>query len=191
MMQDINLKLTLNANGSITANWTVLPGMVKQEVYVKQVGKSYGVESNKDWHGSSYTTKPNLPANAQYDFSVSEIGEHAAIGADVQRILIRSDFYDNKPLEVPQNIKIVPLATQIGVSFDAVPRAKSYDFLFDNKVYSETRTYKHFTGLKPKTSHTVSVHIMPAVTVHIPREKRLRQLRWVRRCPRMLQHRQN
>lgn len=30
-MADINLKLTLNDNGSITANWTVLPGMIKQK----------------------------------------------------------------------------------------------------------------------------------------------------------------
>ena len=154
---DIKLQLKLNDNGSITANWIILPGMVKQEVYVHQVGKSYGVESNRDWHGDSYTTKPNLPANAQYDFTVREIGEHTRIGGDVKRILIRSDFYDNKPMDVPQNIKVTPQTTQIGVSFSAVPRAKSYDILFDNKVYNVTNTSKTFTGLKPKTSHTIAV----------------------------------
>ena len=154
---DIKLNLTLNANGSITANWVILPGTVKQKVYVSQVGKGHAVERNDDWSGNSYTTKPNLAANAQYDVLVTLIGEHVSVGSGSKRILIPYDFYDNQPIDVPQNIKITPAPTQITVSFSAVARARSYDILFDNKVYNVTTTSKTFTGLSPKTSHTIAV----------------------------------
>ncbi len=154
---DIKLQLKLNDDGSITANWIILPGMVKQKVYVSRVKSGYGVEWNYDWLDNSYTTQAGLSANNQYDFRVEQIGEHVSIGGDVKRILIPSDFYDNKPIDVPQNIKITPQPTQISVSFDAVPRAVSYDILFDNKACGLRTLSKVFTGLKPKTSHTVAV----------------------------------
>ncbi len=156
-MADINLKLTLNDNGSITANWTVLPGMIKQRIDFWEVGKSYGIEVNDDWHGSSYTTKANLPANKQYYFKVVQIGNGIELGGDRQKILIRYDFYDNQPMGAVQNIVITPATTQIGVRFDAVPRAQSYDILFDNSVYNVTQTSKTFTGLTPNTSHTIAI----------------------------------
>ena len=62
---DIKLNLTLNDNGSITANWVILPGVEKQKVYVTTVGLSYAVERNDDWHGDSYTTMANLPAGGR------------------------------------------------------------------------------------------------------------------------------
>ncbi len=154
---DIKLELRLNDDGSITANWVILPGMVKQKVYVSKVKGGYGVEWNDDWHGDSYTTKPNLPANEQYDVKVSQTGDRVSIGSGLKRILIPYDFYDNKPLDVPQNIKITPEATKISVSFSAVSRAKSYDILFDGKVYNVTATSKVFINLTPKTRHTVAV----------------------------------
>lgn len=154
---DIKLKLTLNNNGSITANWIILPGMVKQKVYVSNVNTRYGVERNDDWHESSYTTKPNLPANAQYAFRIEEFGEHVSLGGDVKKVLIAHDFYDNQPIDVPQDIKIVSEPTRIIVSFKVVARARSYDILFDNKVYNITNTTKTFIGLTPKSRHTVAV----------------------------------
>lgn len=154
---DIKLNVRLNDDGSITANWIILPGVVKQKVYISKEKGGYGVEWNDDFHGDSYTTKPNLPANEQYRVRVSQLGEHVSLGGDAKKILIPYDFYDNKPLDIPQNIKITAEAMQIGVSFSAAPRAKSYDILFDDKVYNVTTTSKVFTGLSPKTRHTVAV----------------------------------
>ncbi len=154
---DIKLNLTLNDDGSITANWIILPGVEKQKVYVTTVGLSYAVERNDDWHGDSYTTMANLPAGKQYDVLVTEIGGNIKIGGDAKRILIPYDFYDNKPLDVPQNVKITAESTRIIVNFSAVARARSYDILFDNKVYNVTTLSKTFTGLTPKTSHTIAV----------------------------------
>lgn len=154
---DIKLNLTLNDDGSITANWIILPGVEKQKVYVTTVGLSYAVERNDDWHGDSYTTMANLPAGKQYDVLVTEIGGNIKIGGDAKRILIPYDFYDNKPLDVPQNFKITAESTRIIVNFSAVARARSYDILFDNKVYNVTTLSKTFTGLTPKTSHTIAV----------------------------------
>ena len=156
-MEDIKLTLTLNNNGSITANWLVLPGMVKQKVELWEVGKSYGIEVNDNWQGNSYTTRANLPANKQYNFKVTETGNGVTLGGDTQKILIRYDFYDNQPMGNVQNIQITPATTQIAIRFDAVPRAQSYDILFDNKVYNVTQTSKTFTSLTPKTSHTIAI----------------------------------
>ncbi|MDE5716482.1 MAG: hypothetical protein K2I53_02480, partial [Lachnospiraceae bacterium] len=154
---DIRLKLTLNDNGSVTANWIILPGLVKQTVSFREVGKNYVLEINNDWKGDSYTTKADLPAGKQYEMHVSQVGEHKKLGGDVQKILVPPGFYDNKPLDVPQNVKITAESTRIIVSFSAVPRAKSYDILFDNKVYNVTTLSKTFTGLSPKTNHTIAV----------------------------------
>ena len=154
---DIKLNLYLNDDGSVTANWIILPGMVKQEVHFWEAGKSYNLESNRDWKGDSYTTKANLPAGKQYEMQVSQVGDHVKLGGDVKKILVPYDFYDNKPLDVPQNIKITAEPTKIGISFSAVARAKSYDILFDNRDYNVTTLTKTFTGLTPKTSHTIAV----------------------------------
>lgn len=151
---DIKLNLYLNDDGSVTANWIILPGMVKQEVHFWEAGKSYNLESNRDWKGDSYTTKANLPAGKQYEMQVSQVGDHVKLGGDVKKILVPYDFYDNKPLDVPQNIKITAEPTKIGISFSAVARAKSYDILFDNRDYNVTTLTKTFTGLTPKTSFT-------------------------------------
>ena len=67
---DIKLQLKLNDDGSITANWIILPGMVKQKVYVSRVKSGYGVEWNYDWLDNSYTTQAGLSANNQYDCRV-------------------------------------------------------------------------------------------------------------------------
>ena len=153
---DIKLNLQLNDDGSITANWIILPGMVKQQVEFGEDGKSYLLEVNTDWKGDSYTTKPNQPVG-YYRVIIRQTGEHTQLGGDMKKILIPYDFYDNKPLDVPQNIKITAEPTRIGVSFSAVARAKSYDILFDNKDYNVTTLSKTFTGLTPKTTHTIAV----------------------------------
>lgn len=154
-MATINLKLSLNSNGSITANWTAISGAERYQVFVGEVGKSYLLEREDYCYSTTYTTKPNFAAGKQYKVQVLIVNVINA--GDLQKILIPYDFYDNQPLDVPQNIKIVPQPTQIGVSFSAVARAKSYDILFDNKDYNVTTTSKTFTGLSPKTSHTIAV----------------------------------
>ena len=153
---NIYLKLQLNDDGSITANWIILPGMVKQQVEFGEDGKSYLLEVSNDWKGDSYTTKPNQPVG-YYRVIIRQTGEHTQLGGDMKKILIPYDFYDNKPLDVPQNVKITAESTRIIVNFSAVARAKSYDILFDNKVYNVTTLSKTFTGLTPKTSHTIAV----------------------------------
>ena len=140
---NIYLKLQLNDDGSITANWIILPGMVKQQVEFGEDGKSYLLEVSNDWKGDSYTTKPNQPVG-YYRVIIRQTGEHTQLGGDMKKILIPYDFYDNKPLDVPQNVKITAESTRIIVNFSAVARAKSYDILFDNKVYNVTTLSKTF-----------------------------------------------
>ena len=153
---DIKLNLHLNDDGSITANWIILPGMAKQRVEFGEDGKSYLLEVNSDWKGDSYTTKPNQPVG-YYRVIIRQTGEHTHLGGDMKKILIPYDFYDNKPLDVPRDIRITAEPTKIGISFSAVARAKSYDILFDNRDYNVTTLTKTFTGLTPKTSHTIAV----------------------------------
>ena len=97
--------------------------MVKQRVDFGEDGKSYVLEVNTDWKGDSYTTKPNQ-SPGYYRVIVRQTGEHTQLGGGMKKILIPYDFYDNKPLDVPQNVKITAESTRINVSFSAVARAK-------------------------------------------------------------------
>lgn len=156
-MEQLNLRLTLNQNGSITANWSAISGAVRYSVMMYPVGKSYAIYNETNFTGTSYTSRSNLEDNQQYKVTVVAYGSSASITSDGVQILIPLGFYNNLPLDVPQNVSATADATSVTVSFSAVTRATSYDILFDNTVYNGTATSRRFSGLSPKSTHTYAV----------------------------------
>lgn len=156
-MEQLNLKLTLNKNGSITANWSPITGAVRYHVHMVPVGKSYMIYNEKNITATSYTSRSNLDANQQYQVVLVAYSSSKTLADASAKVLIPIDFYRNLPLTVPQNVKATADTVSVTVSFDAVDNARSYDILFDNTVYNVTTTFKKFTGLQPKTSHTYAV----------------------------------
>ncbi|MBQ6888040.1 MAG: fibronectin type III domain-containing protein [Lachnospiraceae bacterium] len=156
-MEQLNLTATLNKNGSITAKWNKIKGAVKYKAYMYPTGKSYAIYNEDNLKTTSYTSKAGLPANQQYKVCISAYGSSYCIASEMVKVMILSDFYNQKPLAVPQNIKAEASPASIKISFDKVTNASSYDILFDDKVYSMTTTNKTFWNLKPKTTHTYAV----------------------------------
>ncbi|MBO4999055.1 MAG: fibronectin type III domain-containing protein, partial [Lachnospira sp.] len=156
-MEQLNLKLTLNANGSIKASWSKITGATRYQAYMSPVGASYVLYNEKNLTTTSYTSEANLEANKQYQVTVIAYGKSSTITSDGKKILIPLGYYNNTPLSVPANVKATADAVSVTVSFDKVSRATGYDILFDDKVYSVTSTSKKITGLTPKTSHTYAV----------------------------------
>lgn len=156
-MEQLNLKLTLNENGSITANWSRITGAVRYHVYMYTPGKDYMYYNEANLTTTSYTSAPGLEANRQYKVIAAAYSSNVHIVSDSQQVLISSDFYNKLPLDIPKNVKAVADTISVTVSFDKVDRATQYDILFDGAVYTETAQTKKITGLKPKTSHTYAV----------------------------------
>lgn len=154
----LNLTLTLNSNGSITARWSAVSNVARYTALMVPVGSSAAIYYEKDLHVTSYTSKSNLAANQQYRVTVTAILNTGQQGAsEAATILIPSDFYDNQPLDVPQNVRATATTNTVTVSFSAVNRAAGYDILFDNQITNVRTTSRTFSGLTPKTNHTYAV----------------------------------
>ncbi len=161
-MEQLNLNVTLNSNGSFTLTWSSISDASKYSILVYQRGQTYTIVNEGSYYGTSYTTPADLAANEKYRISVVA---HRPSGGNISEgkdILIPYDFYKNTPLSVPQNVNATADAVSVTVRFDKVIRATSYDILFDNVTYSVTGTSRTFTGLSPKTSHTYSVRAKDA-----------------------------
>ena len=156
-MGELNLRLTLNTNGSITANWSPAANTTKYTALMRVVGASQAVYNNMNLYTTYCNSRANLEANQQYEVTVTAIRSSGGTLSDMARILIPSDFYDNQPIAVPQNVRAVADTSSVTVSFDAVDHARSYDILFDNRVTNVTTTSMRFTGLQQQTSHTYAV----------------------------------
>ncbi len=156
-MEQLNLKLTLNQNGSITASWSPIAGAVRYHAYMRIAGQSYAIYNETQLVSTSYTSRSNLEDNKQYEVVVIAYGSSAQLASDGKTILLPSGFYQNTPFAAPQNVRATADASSVTVSFDTVSRATSYDILFDGKVYNVTATSRVFTGLGAGTSHTYAV----------------------------------
>lgn len=156
-MGQLILKLTLNANGSITASWSAAVNMIKYTALMRQVGKDQAIYNATNLYTTYYTSRTNLEANQQYEVTVEAIRSAGGNLGDKVRILIPSDFYDNQPIAVPRNVRAIADTSSVTVNFGAVDHARSYDILFDNRVTNVTTTSRRFTGLQQQTSHTYAV----------------------------------
>lgn len=153
-MEQLNLKLTLNRNGSITANWSKITGVKRYAAFIYPVGKSYAVLNETKLTTTTCTSRANLEANQQYQVIVTAYGDYKVLASDGKKILIKSDFYK---IDTPKNVKATAAVTTVTVSFDKVSAADSYDILFDGVTYKLTGTSKKFWQLEPKSSHTYAV----------------------------------
>ncbi|MCM1056093.1 MAG: fibronectin type III domain-containing protein [Firmicutes bacterium] len=153
----LNVKLTLNSNGSITANWSAVSNATRYTAIMYPVGNSYAIYNETNLHTTSYTSRANLSENQQYSVTVTAIRSSGGNVSEAAKVLIPLDFYDNQPISAPQNVRAVADTTSVTVSFDAVAHARSYDILFDNKVTNVTTTSGKFTGLQQQSSHTYAV----------------------------------
>lgn len=151
----LNLEVTTNQNGSITAKWSAVSGAVRYHAYMyKIVGSGkYTIYNEENLTGTSYTSVGNLEVNKQYKVVVVAYGTKVSLASDAKTVVLK----DTSPLGVPQNVSATADSTSVTVGFSAVTRATSYDILFDNIVYSVASTSKKFTGLKAKTTHTYAV----------------------------------
>lgn len=156
-MAQLNLNLTLNSNGSITASWSPVAGAIRYHAYMYQVGKSNAIYNETNLTTTSYTSQADLEANQQYKVTVVAYSSNASLDSEGGQVLIPLEFYNNTPLGVPLNVKATADTVSVTVSFDKVIRATGYDILFDNTVYSVTDTTRQFAGLTPETNHTYAV----------------------------------
>lgn len=158
----LNLKVTLNDNGSITATWSPIANATRYSLLISIPGRGYAVCNEQKLTVTSYTTKPNLEANAMYQVGLAAYGEgYSVLVSEGKEQLLPANFYRRIPLQVPKNIKAHINPTSIEISFDKVEYASGYDLLFDGKVIRVsgwgTRVTKTIYNLKPKTSHTYAV----------------------------------
>lgn len=157
-MEQLNLKLTLNENGSITANWSRITGAVRYHAYIAIGGTGYAAYNKENLTTTSFTTDPGLEVSKQYKAVVIAYNSAGmSITSDGESVYIYYDFYNKTPLEVPQKIKAVPGTVDVVISFDEVDRASSYDILVGDKEYNTTNRTKKITGLQPKTRYTYAV----------------------------------
>ena len=67
-MEQLNLKLKLNDNGSITATWSPITGATRYHAYMyKSCSEKYIVYNEKNLHTTSYTSKAGVEANRSYE----------------------------------------------------------------------------------------------------------------------------
>ena len=159
-MGQLNIQLTINLDGSITASWDAIPNVIRYKAYMLAEGETHVEYIEDNLMVTSYTSKPKLEANKIYKVIVGAFvpsGSGQKEISESARIVFPADFYRNVPVDVPANVSAVAETTTITVSFDEVTNATSYDILFDNVVYNIKTTSKRFTGLEPKTSHTYAV----------------------------------
>ena len=156
-MEQLNLQLTLNQNGSITASWSPIAGAVRYHAYMRIVGQSYAIYNETQLTSTSYTSRSNLEDNQQYEVVVAAYGSSVLLVSDGEKILLPLGFYKDTSLGVPQNVRAISDLSSVTVSFSSVSRATSYDIVFDGKIYNVTTTSRKFTGLGAGTSHTYAV----------------------------------
>lgn len=158
MAEVLNLKVTLNSNGSLTANWNSISDLKMYTIMIWAVGADVLICRNDDLKTNTYTSPADLADNKQYNVlvvahkttTVSTISEQV-------KILIPLGHYNNLPLDVPQNVNATATTNSVTISFSEVKRATGYDILFNGTTYSVNSTSKTITGLAPKTSYTYSV----------------------------------
>lgn len=162
-MEQLNLKLKLNDNGSITATWSPITGATRYHAYMyksESGSEKYIVYNEKNLHTTSYTSKAGLEANRSYKVVLVAYTSKGTV-SDGGSVLILSDFYINKTLAVPQNIKAIPAVTSVTISFDRVTGASSYEIYFNGTVHTVTASTatisKTINGLKQQTSYTYAV----------------------------------
>ena len=159
-MEQLNLRYTINSDGSITASWDSISNAVEYSafMYAEKGGVIY---YEKNLTVTSYTSRPNLEANMIYKLVVVAYGPSTSLTSDGARILIPSDFYNNIPLDIPQNITAAAGPVSVDISFDKVVRASGYDILLNGTIYSITsnlgRITKTISGLTPKTRYSYAV----------------------------------
>lgn len=158
-MQQLNLNLTLNNNGSITATWSPITGAVRYSAMMVPLGQRVAIYNETNLRTTSYTSRANLVDNTQYDVTLTAYNSsNMVITSAGKRMLIKSGFYrDKQPLAVPQNVKAISSVVSVTVSFDKVANATGYDILFDNKIYSTTGNSRTFSGLAANTTHSYAV----------------------------------
>ncbi|MCX4353600.1 MAG: fibronectin type III domain-containing protein, partial [Lachnospiraceae bacterium] len=159
-MEQLNLRYTINSNGSITASWDAISGAVRYHAYMYIRGKGT-IYNETNLTTTSYTSRPDLDANEFYQVTVVAYGASTSLTSDGARILIPSDFYNNIPLDIPQNITAAAGPVSVDISFDKVVRASGYDILLNGTIYSITgslsRITKTISGLTPKTNYSYAV----------------------------------
>lgn len=161
-MEQLNLKVTLNKNGSFTITWSRISNAINYELQLYNVTPIiYTYINEKNLVSTTYTTKGNFPHNEQYDIVVSaNSSTNSNIMDEGVRILIPWGFYDNYPLGIPEKISAKATTTSVTITYEEVDRATGYDILFNGTTYSPNefnKTYKKFEGLSPKTNYTYSV----------------------------------
>ena len=159
-MEQLNLTLTLNKNGSITASWDAVPNVVRYHAYMV-IRKKGTIYNETNLTTTSYTSRSGLEANQTYSVVVVAYSSSSVITSDGAELLIRSEFYNNVPLDVPQNITAAAGPVSVDISFDKVVRASGYDILLNGTIYSITsnlsRVTKKINGLIPKTKYFYAV----------------------------------
>lgn len=164
MYEQLNLQLTLNADGSITANWSPITDLKRYMYYVSAIGEDVAICIDNNYLGTTFTTPAGLEANKQYRVLVVGYKNSSTVTvSDAKTILIHNDFYKNLPLDIPQNITATASTVSVTISFDEVNRASGYDILFNNTVYSVTKSNKTINGLTPKTEYTYAVRAKNSV----------------------------
>lgn len=156
-MEQLNLQLTLNNNGSITASWSKISNATRYEAYMYQIGKDNLIYNEKNLQAAAYTSIADLEPNFQYRVVVTAYGNAAGTISDAKQLLIPLNFYDDKPMAIPQNINAAATDNSVTINWNAVVRASSYDILFNGTTYNVKETTKTFTGLLPKTNYSYSV----------------------------------
>lgn len=159
-MEQLNLRYTINSDGSITAIWDSISNAVEYSAYM-YAEKGGVIYYEKNLTVTSYTSRPNLEANMIYKLVVVAYGPSTTLTSDGARILLPSDFYNNIPLDIPQNITAAAGPVSVDISFDKVVRASGYDILLNGTIYSITsnlgRITKTISGLTPKTNYSYAV----------------------------------
>ena len=157
-MAEFNLRSTINKDGSVTANWDSIPGAAKYFGELKLYNSQTPEYINYGLRTTTFTTKAGLAAGKRYEIRVIAYDSNSkAFQSKTIGFTFPSDFYQNQPVAVPQNVKAVADTVSVTVSFSEVKYATSYDILFDNTVYNVKTTSRKFTGLGAKTSHTYAV----------------------------------
>ncbi len=156
----MDIQLTLNSNGSITSTWEPVDGAVRYGVIIVD-SRSTVYYRYDNLTGTTHTSIANLTDNQTYYVSVSAYDSTGYSPAYATKtMLVPLGFYDNVPLDVPEDVAASATAASVTISWDTVSRATGYDVLFNGKVYGvsgASSTSWNITGLSPKTSYTYQV----------------------------------
>ncbi|MCI6553679.1 MAG: fibronectin type III domain-containing protein, partial [Lachnospiraceae bacterium] len=156
-MEHLNLSLTLNENGSVTAVWTPVSGADRYHVALRGLYDDFLLEREDNLTATSFTSREGLEANRQYVVRVQAYSGSAHLVTESKQILVDSDFYNKTPLSVPGNVTAEATSTTVTVRFDAVDRATRYDILLGDREEEVTGTSKSFYNLEPKTTYLYRV----------------------------------